>query len=45
MEAYQRSTMPLIEFYSELGLLMPVAARGSPEEICGRTMKALGAGI
>jgi len=42
MEAYQRSTMPLIEFYSGLGLLMPVAATGSPEEICGRTMGALG---
>lgn len=44
MEAYQRSTMPLIEFYSALGLLMPVAATGSPDEIYGRTMKALGVG-
>jgi len=42
MEAYQRSTMPLIEFYSGLGLLMPVAATGSPDEICGRTMGKLG---
>jgi hypothetical protein len=36
--------MPLIEFYSGLGLLMPVAAAGSPEEICGRTVGALGVG-
>ncbi len=42
MEAYQKSTMPLIEFYSGLGLLMPVEATGTPEEICGRTVKALG---
>jgi len=42
MEAYQRSTMPLIEFYAGLGLLVPVASTGSPEEICGRTMGALG---
>jgi len=42
MEAYQRSTMPLIEFYSKLGLLMPVGANGSPDDICGRTMAALG---
>ena len=43
MEAYRQSTMPLIEFYSSLGLLMPVPATGSPEEICGRTMERLGA--
>ena len=41
MEAYQRSTMPLIDFYSGLGLLMPVAATGSPEAICARTMALL----
>jgi len=43
MEAYQKSTMPLIEFYSGLGLLMPVEATGTPEEICRRTMGKLGA--
>jgi len=42
MEAYQKLTMPLIEFYSGLGLLMPVTAKGTPEEICGRTMERLG---
>jgi adenylate kinase len=41
MEAYQRSTMPLIDFYSGLGLLMPVDAAGSPEAICARTIGQL----
>ena len=41
MEAYQLSTMPLIDFYSRLGLLMPIAAAGSPDAICARTMAQL----
>jgi len=41
MEAYTRSTAPLIEFYKNLGLLLPVPAVGSPEEICARTIAAL----
>ncbi len=41
MEAYERSTKPLIDFYSRLGLLTPVPATGSPEEICARTMAEL----
>lgn len=41
LEAYNRSTAPLIEFYEKLGVLVSVAATGSPEGICGRTMKAL----
>ncbi len=41
MEAYERSTIPLIDFYSSLGLLVPVAATGSPEDICARTMGQL----
>lgn len=41
MEAYRRSTAPLIRFYSELGLLVSVDATGSPEEICQRSVKAL----
>ena len=41
MEAYERSTMPLIRFYSGLGLLLPVPAAGSPEAICARTIAAL----
>ena len=41
MQAYEQSTAPLIEFYRNLELLLPIAATGSPEEICERTMKAL----
>jgi len=43
MEAYASSTMPLIQFYSGLGLLLPVAATGSPDAICARTTAALAA--
>jgi adenylate kinase family enzyme len=45
MEAYQRSTRPLIQFYSGLGLLLPVAATSTPQEIYGRTMTALAAHV
>jgi len=41
LEAYDRSTAPLIVFYKKLGLLLPVAATGSPEDICARTLAAL----
>jgi adenylate kinase len=41
MAAYDRSTAPLIEFYKSLGLLLPVAATGSPDEICARTISSL----
>jgi len=41
LEAYDRSTAPLIAFYEKLGLLLPVAASGSPEDICARTVAAL----
>jgi adenylate kinase len=43
LEAYERSTAPLIEFYNQLGLLVRVAASGSPDEICARTLAQLGA--
>ena len=45
MEAYERSTMPLIQFYSALGLLVPVAAIGSPEDIYARTAEQLKARV
>ena len=38
LEAYSRSTAPLIEFYEKLGVLIAVAATGSPEEIFQRTL-------
>ena len=41
MEAYERSTAPLAEYYRQKGLLVSVLAEGSPEEILDRTLKAL----
>jgi adenylate kinase len=41
MQAYQRSTTPLIRLYEDLGLLLSIAASGSPEEICARTLTSL----
>ena len=41
MLAYQRSTAPLIDFYRNLGLLLPVVAEGSPAQICERTLTLL----
>ena len=42
MQAYETSTAPLAEFYRRRGLLVSIEAEGTPEEIFGRTMKALG---
>jgi len=42
MEAYERSTAPLAEFYRQRDLLVPVSADGSPEDILERSLKALG---
>lgn len=44
MDAYEQSTAPLIEFYKNLGLLVPVSATGSPEQICDKTISALNIG-
>ena len=41
LEAYERSTTPLIEFYKNLGLLVTVAASGTPDEIFDRTVALL----
>jgi adenylate kinase len=41
MEAYERSTAPLVEFYQKRNLLVAIAADGSPEEIFKRTLAAL----
>jgi adenylate kinase len=41
LEAYGRSTAPLIEFYEKLGVLIAVAATGSPEAIFQRTIARL----
>jgi len=41
LDAYERSTAPLIQFYRELGLLLPIVAKGSPDEIMARTVGQL----
>jgi adenylate kinase len=41
LEAYERSTAPLIAFFQNLGLLMQVDASGSPDEICAKTVAGL----
>jgi adenylate kinase len=41
LEAYDRSTAPLIEFYKEAGLLVRVAASGAPGEILDITLTDL----
>jgi adenylate kinase len=41
LEAYQRSTAPLIEFYEKRGMLTPVSAVGNAEEVYSRTVAAL----
>jgi adenylate kinase len=41
MAAYAKSTRPLIKFYQERGLLVPIIAGGTPEETFQRTMIAL----
>ncbi len=41
LEAYERSTAPLIRFYRELGVLLPIPAKGTPDEIFDRTMRSL----
>ena len=41
LKVYERDTTPLIQYYQRLGLLLPVDATGSPEEVCARTLTAL----
>ena len=41
LQSYERSTAPLIRFYQELGVLLPVSASGTPEEIFARTLESL----
>jgi adenylate kinase len=41
MAAYEKSTRPLIKFYQERGLLVPIIAGGTPEESFQRSMVAL----
>ena len=41
MQVYQQSTAPLADFYRKQGLLISIAAQGTPEEIFDRTLEAL----
>jgi adenylate kinase len=41
LEAYERSTAPLIEFYRNHGLLVEVAAKGTPDDIFEDTFAQL----
>ena len=41
MEVYEQSTAPLVEFYRQRGLLTPIAATGTPEEIVARLLNCL----
>jgi adenylate kinase len=41
MEAYEKSTAPLADFYRRRKLLVPILAEGTPEEIFARTLKSL----
>lgn len=41
LEAYEKSTAPLIQFYRNRGLLVAIVATGSPAEIFQRTAAAL----
>ncbi len=43
LEAYERSTRPLIDFYSNSGLLRQIEATGSPEQILDRTLPEIDA--
>lgn len=43
MEAYEKSTAPLTEYYGRQNLLVPIVAAGGPEQIFQRTMAALNA--
>lgn len=42
MEAYEKSTRPLADYYSARGLLRTVSAEGTPEEIYRRSLEVLG---
>lgn len=43
MDAYEKSTKPLIDYYAEHGLVRTISAEGTPEEIYERTLAVLDA--
>lgn len=40
MDAYEKSTSPLTDFYRQKGILVPILAEGTPEQIFRRTMES-----
>jgi adenylate kinase len=45
MEAYEKSTAPLADYYRKRGLLISISADGAPDVIYGRTASALAATV
>jgi adenylate kinase len=43
MEAYEKSTAPLADYYRQRNLLVSISAEGTPEDILRRTLSALDA--
>jgi adenylate kinase len=41
LQAYERSTAPLIDFYEKLGLLVQIGAVGTPDQILEKTLSKL----
>ena len=41
MEVHEKSTKPLIDYYSQRGVLVTISAEGAPEDIYQRTLDAL----
>jgi len=41
MDAYEKSTRPLVEFYERAGKLVTIQASGAPAQIVARTLRAL----
>ena len=44
MQAYEESTKPLVEYYEREGKLQTIPATGTPAEVLGRSLHALGVG-
>jgi adenylate kinase len=41
LEAYERNTAPLVQYYKDLGLLTPIDAVGTTDAVFARTVTAL----
>lgn len=41
LDAYHESTRPLEEYYTKRGLLIPISAQGTPEEVFERTLQEI----